>query len=255
MFEEDHDCKRRRSVGEAYGYEQLRQVVLEDPNDLKQALFNNCPKLKRLHIPAGMTNKYAYDIKNCPSLKVSVDKKNKRLKVVGNDIASKNGRVLLNVAAGKKNYRVPKGITGIRETTFFGDTAIEKIHLGKASVYGIVGLPNLKSIKVSKKRNDNTSEYFYWNSIAYCPSLKRIEIPENVCYVYTYDYSLGMQRNDATCFSPIKHVYLYSKKLKGGGDLEDIPADTTFHVRNKKVAKKLRKFGFKGNIVIEKNMK
>ena len=241
--------------GEAYGYEQLRQVILEDPNDLKQALFNNCPKLKRLHIPAGMRNEYAYDIKNCPSLKVTVDKKNKRLKMVGNDITSKNGRVLLNVTAGKKNYKVPKGIVGMREASLWGNTAIEKIHLGNASVSGICGLPNLKSIKVNKKKNDNANKYFYWNSIAYCPSLRRIEIPETVRYVYTYDFVLSTNRNDPACFSPIKHVYLYSTNLKGGGDLEDIPADTTFHVRNKKVSKKLRKFGFRGKIVIEKNMK
>ena len=52
----------------------------------------------------------------------------------------------------------------------------------------------------------------------------------------------------------VKHVYLYSKTLKGG-DLSEIPEETTFRARNKKVANKLRKFGFKGSIVIEKNMK
>ena len=134
---------------------------------------------------------------------------------------------------------------------------IEKIHLGKARVWGIEGLPNLKSIKVNKtaEKDYYLDEYFYWNSIAYCPSLRRIEIPESVRYVYTYDFSyLGHRGRDKKYFSPIKHVYLYSTNLKDG-DLKDIPADTTFHVRNKKVSKKLRKFGFKGKILIEKNMK
>ena len=243
--------------GVAYGYEKLRQVVLEDPNDLEQALFYNCPKLKRLHIPAGMTNRYSYDIKNCPSLKITIDKDHKYLQMVGNDIYKKDSGTLVNVASGKKNYKVAKGTTDIRQTALWGDTTIEKIHLGKARVWGIEGLPNLKSIKVNKKGEKNyyRDEYFYWNSIAYCPSLRRIEIPEVVRYVYTYDFSyLGYREKDKKCFSPIKHVYLYSTNLKDG-DLKGIPAETTFHVRNKKVEKKLRKFGFKGNIVIEKNMK
>lgn len=249
--------------GMVYGYEQLRQVILEDPNDLKQALFYNCPKLKRLHIPAGvMKNVYAYDIKNCPSLKITLDKKSKHLKMVGNDIVKnlRNGLKgtgrLLNVNAGKKNYKVPKETRFISRTALWGNTTIETIHLRKSTISGICGLPNLKSIKVNKKGDESHKLFqdFYWDDMAYCPSLRTVEVPESVRYIWGYSYGLYNDW-DPSCYSPIKDVYLYSTKLKGGGNLEDIPADTTFHVRNKQVSKKLRKFGFKGNIVIEKNMK
>lgn len=231
--------------GSAYDYAKLRQVIFEDPNDLYQAKFYNCPKLKRLHFPVSLTNDYNYDIKNCPSLKVTIDKKNKRLKMVGNDICSKNGYVLENVIAGKKNYKVPKGVGIISGTAFWGNTAIEKIDIGTAGVQGLDGLPNLKRIKVDTKRHKETS--FYWNSAAYSPSVKRIDLPESIRYIYE-------PLNNGKFLTTYKHIYVYSTNLKGG-ELGRTPVDTTFHVRNKKVAKKLRKFGFKGNIVIEKNMK
>lgn len=231
--------------GSAYDYENLRQVIFEDPNDLYQAKFYNCPKLKRLHFPASLTNRYNYDIKNCPSLKVTIDKKNKRLKMVGNDIYSKKGDILENVVAGKKEYKVPKGVRIVSGTAFWGNTAIEKIHLGTASIQGMDGLPNLKRIKVDKKRHKETS--FYWNSTSYCPSVKRIDLPESIRYIYE-------PFDNGKFLTAYKHIYVYSKNLKGG-ELGRVPVETTFHVRNKKVEKKLRKFGFKGNIVIEKNMK
>ena len=231
--------------GSAYDYENLRQVIFEDPNDLYQAKFYNCPKLKRLHFPASLTNRYNYDIKNCPSLKVTIDKKNKRLKMVGNDIYSKKGDILENVVAGKKEYKVPKGVRSVSGTAFWGNTAIEKIHLGTASIQGMDGLPNLKRIKVDKKRHKETS--FYWNSTSYCPSVKRIDLPESIRYIYE-------PFDNGKFLTAYKHIYVYSKNLKGG-ELGRVPVETTFHVRNKKVEKKLRKFGFKGKIVIEKNMK
>ena len=231
--------------GSAYDYAKLRQVIFEDPNDLYQAKFYNCPKLKRLHFPAGLTNRYNYDIKNCPSLKVTIDKKNKRLKMIGNDIYSKKGDILENVVAGKKEYKVAKGVRIISGTAFWGNTAIEKVHIGTASITGVDGLPNLKRIKVDKKRHKETS--FYWNSATYSPSVKRIDLPESIRYIYE-------PFNNGKFLATYKHIYVYSKTLKGG-ELGRVPVETTFHVRNKKVAKKLRKLGFKGNIVIEKNMK
>ena len=64
-----------RVSGQAYDFEKLKQVVFEDPNDLGQALYYNCPKLKRLHLPEKFKYRYNYDIKNCPSLKLTIDKK------------------------------------------------------------------------------------------------------------------------------------------------------------------------------------
>lgn len=230
--------------GVAYGYDKLKKVVLENSNDLRQAFYNNCPKLERLHFPAGLKSRWNYDIKNCPSLKVTIDKRNKRLKMVGNDICSRNGYKLLDVVAGKKNYKVPKGVTLVSDTAFWGNTAIETVHLRKAAVGGVGGLgllPNLRRVK-----RDNGNDFFSWEMLTYSPNMERIDLPESTRSIY----------DGATYHRPsvIKHVYLYSKRLKAGS-LENIPAVTTFHVKSKKVANQLRKFGFKGNIVVEKNMK
>lgn len=230
--------------GVAYGYDKLRKVILEDPNDLEQAFYNFCPKLERLHFPAKLWRHWDYNIKNCPSLKVTIDKRNKKLKMVGNDICSKNGYKLLNVVAGKKNYKVPKGVTLVSDTAFWGNTAIETVHLRKAAVGGMGGLgllPNLKKVK-----RDNGDDFFSWGMFTYSPNMERIDLPESTRYIYD-----GKPYHRP---SVIKHVYLYSKRLKDG-TLENIPTVTTFHVRSKKVANQLRKFGFKGSIVIEKNMK
>ncbi|MFR8548972.1 MAG: hypothetical protein ACLVEV_10180 [Lachnospiraceae bacterium] len=230
--------------GPAYGYEKLKYVVFEDPNDLREARFYNCPKLKRLHFTKNYYWDWDYqsfDIKNCPSLKMTIDKKHKYLKMVGNDICSKDGTRLDNVVSGKKNYKVPKGVKEISAHAFWGNTAIETLQVRKTGLCGIYGLPNLKRIKMGKEYGN---EYLFL-SIKYTPPIKRLNIPEDVRYVYIQE-----EAGD----SEINHIYLYSKNLKGG-DLRRASVKTTFHVRNKKVEKKLRKFGFKGKIVIEKNMK
>lgn len=233
--------------GQAYDFEKLKQVVFEDPKDMMEAEYYNCPKLKRLHLRPGIFHRVAYDIKNCPSLKLTIDKKNTRLRMVGNDIVSQYGK-LTNVLPKKKYYKVPKGIKSIDANAFWGDTTIEKVHTGKTPIR-VEGLPNLKRIKVDRK--GSKYDTFYWNDVAYCPSLRRVDLPESIRYIYKDDlFSSNWRETLAT----VKHVYLYSKTLKGG-DLSEIPEETTFHVRNKKVANKLRKFGFRGSIVIEKNMK
>lgn len=237
-------AKGVRVDGPAYGYEKLKQVVFEDPNDLGEAYFYNCPKLKRLHFTENFyydEDGGAFDIKNCPSLKMTIDKNHKYLKMVGNDICSKDGKKLLNVVAGKKNYKVPKGVKEISAHALWGNTAIETLHVRKAGVSGIYGLPNLKRVKMDKEYGDE----WLFLIIKHTPPIKRLNVPEDVRYVYD-------KAEDGD--SEINHIYLYSKNLKGG-DLRKASVKTTYHVRNKKVAKKLRKFGFKGNIVIEKNMK
>lgn len=233
--------------GQVYDYENLKRVVFEDPRDMGHPEYYNCPKLKRLHIQPGIKGKLHFDIKNCPSLKLTVDKKNRRLKMVGNDIVSKYGE-LMNVLPKGKYYKVPKGVKVIDQTAFWGDTTIEKVHTRKTPIR-VEGLPNLKRIKVDRK--GSKYDTFYWNDVAYCPSLRRVDLPESIRYIYKEDYfSAHLRETLAT----VKHVYLYSKNLKGG-ELSEIPVETTFHVRNKKVARQLRKFGFKGSIVVEKNMK
>ena len=74
------------------------------------ALYSKCPKLKRLYLPDSIRPS-AIDISNCPSLQVAIDKNNKKLKVIGKDIYSKDGKILYIVVNGKKTYRVRKGVT------------------------------------------------------------------------------------------------------------------------------------------------
>ena len=98
---EDYFCQGVDVAGPVYGYDKLKKVVFENPRNMIDARYNKCPKLKRLYLPDRISPSYV-DIKNCPSLQVTIDKKNKKMKVIGKDVYSKNGMLLYNVVNGKK---------------------------------------------------------------------------------------------------------------------------------------------------------
>ena len=115
----------------------------------------------------------------------------------------------MNVARGKKYY--------ISKTAFWGDTSIEKVHAGKTPVT-VEGLPNLKRIKADKK--DSRYDTFYWNCVAHYPSLRRVDPPESVRYIYKDEmYSVHLDRDEI--LASIQHVYLYSQKPERRGTVRD----------------------------------
>lgn len=230
--------------GMAYQFEQLEEVVLEDPDNMLDAYYNQCPKLKNLYINSRIAE-YNVDIKNCPSLQVIIDDDNPYMKVIGKDIYSKDGKTLYDVVNGSKVYYVKNGVNKIAESGLCHNTSIEKLYLPN-SVTNINGetienLPNLKKIRFGKKM-----DIFHWGWLEGCSKIKKVYVPAKVKEIH-YNYVNEKIKN-------VKKIYLYSNTLKKG-NLEGAPKSCTIYVKNVGVKRQLRKFGFKGKIVIKKKMK
>ena len=83
-----HACLRKitfaRGVevsGPVYGYDQLRKIVFKGKNNSLSMYYNRCPKLKRLDMPKTVRRNISYNIQNCPSLKMSIAKGHRSLKM------------------------------------------------------------------------------------------------------------------------------------------------------------------------------
>jgi len=229
--------------GMAYQFDQLEEVVLEDSNNMLDAYYNQCPKLKTLHLGSRISD-YNLDIKNCPSLQVTIDSANPYMKVIGKDIYSKDGKTLYNVVNGSRVYRVRKGVKKIAGSGLSHNTSIEKLYLLDSvtdiRTDTINNLPNLRKIVLERKWISSTGDG--WKVI----QSKTVYVPAQVKEIH-YNYVEKKIKS-------VKKIYLYSKNLKKG-NLKGAPKSSTIYVRNASVRKQLKKFGFKGKIVIKKNMK
>lgn len=230
--------------GMAYQFDQLEEVVLEDSNNMLDAYYNQCPKLKTLHLGSRISD-YNLDIKNCPSLQVTIDSANPYMKVIGKDIYSKDGKTLYDVVNGSRVYRVRKGVKKIAGSGLSHNTSIEKLYLPDSvtdiRTDTINNLPNLRKIRFGKKM-----DIFHWGWMEGNPKVKEVYVPAQVKEIH-YNYVEKKIKS-------VKKIYLYSKNLKKG-NLKGAPKSSTIYVRNASVRKQLKKFGFKGKIVIKKNMK
>ena len=236
-------------AGPVYGYDKLKKVVFENPRNMIDARYNKCPKLKRLYLPDRISPSYV-DIKNCPSLQVTIDKKNKKMKVIGKDVYSKNGMLLYNVVNGKKVYRMKKSVTAISRKAFWGNETIEKIYFSDNSSVGCIlsGMPNLREIRFGKNM-----EFFEWLSLLYAAPIKRLDFPKKTRFFFGTSMKQYLGK--------IEKVYIRADSLKEKMRRNifpsgEFPEDTTFYVKNKKVKRQLRDmYGFQGKIIIKKKMK
>ena len=230
--------------GMAYQFDKLKEVVLEDANDMLDAYYNQCPNLKTLFINANISENMV-DIKNCPSLQVTIDSANPYMQVIGQDIYSKDGKALYDVVNGSKVYYVRKGVKRIVESGLSYNTSIEKLYLPDSVIHiggeTIENLPNLKKIRFGKNM-----DIFHWGWLEGCPKVKKVYVPAKVEEIH-YNYVFEKMKS-------VKKIYLYSRNLKKG-NLEGAPKFTTIYVKNAAVKKQLKKFGFKGKVVVKKKMK
>lgn len=226
--------------GFCYGYEQLKEISVPYPDHLLQAYYNNCPKLESLYLPAKMTSA---DIKNCPSLRVTVDPDNKFIMATEDAIYSRDGKRLYTVYRSAETYRVREGVRWINVQAFWGDTTIRHLYLPDSlrdPYMGIDYIVNLESIHFGNKLRS-----FNFESLANTRRLKRIDFPKNVWKIRGTD-------DQMQCVSK---VYIRAKKLHKNTYFNGNTKKFTFYVKNKTVKKQLHKSGFKGKIVIKKNMK
>ena len=247
-----HACLRKITFakgvkvrGSVYGYDQLRKIIFKDKRDQQTAYYNYCPKLKHLNIPKDFW-KFYYNIQNCPSLKMSIAKGHRSLKMRGRDIYSKNGKLLQNAFPNGKKYKVQKGTTLIGDNALWGNETVEKVYLPDSvraiAMIGLGNMPNLKFVRFGKKMKT-----FNFIALLYSGAIDRMDFPEATREIY-------YPEDERMIISPVRKVYVRAKKLKKG-NLKAMPETTTFYVKNHRVEKQLRKFGFRGKIVIQPKMK
>ena len=226
-------------TGDAYRYENLEEVILEDPDDMYEAKYYRCPKLRSLLLGAKV-DRFSIDIKDCPSLTATVSASNTKLRVIDGDIYSRNGKILYNVVNGSRNYKVRNGVRKVAGTALIGNTSIRNLFLpDSVEECNILSLPTLKGIRLGKKMKK-----FHFGSISNKTKIRKICLPENIKTIHCYGYQMKWADK----------IYLYCGKLKRA-DFIGNTKRFTFYVKNNTVKKQLRQSGFEGKIIVKTNMK
>lgn len=93
-------------------------------------------------------------MRKCPKVKITASSANPYLKVINNDIYSKNGKVLYSVASTKTKYKVRKSVKEIEDGAFYKNDSIKSIYLPDSvkeigeEAFG--DMENLQSIRFSR---------------------------------------------------------------------------------------------------------
>lgn len=219
----------------------LEEIVFEDPSDISGAVFYDCPKLKSLYIPK---NVKSYPVvRECPTVKITADADNPYIKVINNDIYSKNGKTLYSVASTKSEYKVKKTVTKIAANAFYRNDQIKSIVITKnvksIGADAFRNMKNLTSVKIGK-----SVKKIGYGAFRQTPKLKTLTFPKNV-------KSLGGSFGGNTNSSALKKVYINAKSIKKCS-LSSIPKTCKIYVKNRTVQKQVRKYGFKGKIILKK---
>lgn len=196
-------------------YQKLKTIIFEDPAGVSGTEFYDCPQLQSLYIPKKV--KYWPTVRKCPKVKITASSANPYLKVINNDIYSKNGKVLYSVASTKTKYKVKKSVKEIGEEAF-GD------------------MENLQSIRFS--RSISELDYAMFNK---CKKLKTVKLPKRI---QTIRGNFGGKKN---CY--LKKIYINAVNLKKS-NLKSLPKKCKVYVKSKNVKNQVKKAGFKGKVII-----
>lgn len=225
-------------------YYALEEVVLEDAKAIGGFSFYNCPKLKSIYLPKDYKGK-RFIARGCPSLTITVDKENPYVKTENNDIYSKNGKVLYSVNSVSANYKVKNTVTKIDAYAFYGNDQIQSVTLPKSvknvGDYAFSNIYNLKAVTLSK-----TMKKLGYGVFRKSPKIKKLTLPKNITKLS------GAFGGTSNC--RFKKLYLNAKSLRKS-NLSSIPKTCKVYVKNNRVKKQVRNYGFKGKIILKANMK
>ena len=105
-------------------------------------------------------------MRKCPKVKITASSANPYLKVINNDIYSKNGKVLYSVASTKTKYKVRKSVKEIEDGAFYKNDSIKSIYLPDSvkeigeEAFG--DMENLQSIRFSRSISELDYAMFIW---------------------------------------------------------------------------------------------
>ena len=219
-------------------YQKLKKIVFEEPAGVSGTEFYDCPQLQSLYIPKKV--KYWPTVRKCPKVKITISSSNPYLKVINNDIYSKNGKTLYSVASTKANYKVKKSVKVIDDGAFYKNDNIKSIYLPdsvkKIGDEAFGDMKNLQSIRFSNSIKE--LDYAIFNK---CKKLTTVKLPKKI---QTIRGTFGGKKN---CY--LKKVYINATSLKKC-NLKSIPKTCKIYVKNKKVKQQVKGAGFKGKILI-----
>ena len=212
--------------------------MFEEPAGVSGTEFYDCPQLQSLYIPKKV--KYWPTVRKCPKVKITISSSNPYLKVINNDIYSKNGKTLYSVASTKANYKVKKSVKVIDDGAFYKNDNIKSIYLPdsvkKIGDEAFGDMKNLQSIRFSNSIKE--LDYAIFNK---CKKLTTVKLPKKI---QTIRGTFGGKKN---CY--LKKVYINATSLKKC-NLKSIPKTCKIYVKNKKVKQQVKGAGFRGKILI-----
>ena len=179
-------------------------------------------------------------MRKCPKVKITASSANPYLKVINNDIYSKNGKVLYSVASTKTKYKVKKSVKEIEDGAFYKNDSIKSIYLPDSvkeigeETFG--DMENLQSIRFS--RSISELDYAMFNK---CKKLKTVKLPKRI---QTIRGNFGGKKN---CY--LKKIYINAVNLKKS-NLKSLPKKCKVYVKSKNVKNQVKKAGFKGKVII-----
>lgn len=166
-----------------YYFKKINSVTIEDGvTKIGGAAFSECTYLGYVSIPKSVTEIGKNVFRSCDCLDtISVDVENPSYKSIDGSLYTKDGSVLMHYATHKndKSFSVPKGVTKIESSAFYGGKHLESVKLPKSLMeieeYAFSACYSLKSIEMPESIASIGNSAFYS-----CSALETIRIPKRV---------------------------------------------------------------------------
>ena len=159
----EYFSKHRFPIGTFYHCSELERIILpEDLCSIGDRAFGGCNSLTSITIPKGVTSIEISIFADCSSLmSINVDENNSAYKSIDGNVYSKDGKILIQYAIGKKDtsFAIPKGVTSIGEYAFVGCNSLTSITISDSvtsiKTFAFAVCSSLMSINV----DENNSAY------------------------------------------------------------------------------------------------
>ena len=206
--------KSLENSGWLKNWSKLKEIYIPKNSDSESiGAIYNCLNLEKLNI--GKNVRYAPDIRNCPKLKLSISKDNKWLKLIKNNIYSKNGKVLYKVVTDKTNFIVSNKVFKIDANAFEGCKNLKNVKFLSSHVKigyrAFSKCTNLKSVILNDVKTIDTRAFYN------CKKLSKITINNKKKAPYILKAFQNTKKGIKFVVKNKKVAKDLKRKLKGSG--------------------------------------
>lgn len=160
-------------------------VIPKNVRTIQDNTFENKEHIVNIQIPKEVLSIGVGVSYNCPLLlSIDVDNENPHYKSVDGNLYTKDGKILIQYATGKRdrNFDVPEGVEEISPYAFYGAKHLHSVKLpnsiteiGECAFFDCVSLDNISLVEGICK--------IHHSAFANCHSLKEITIPSSITYI------------------------------------------------------------------------